>query len=35
MDRIRVSEQLDAATGRVLRTELFPAISVGDAPARN
>jgi len=35
MDRIRVAEQLDAASGRVLRTELFPAISIGDAPARN
>ena len=35
MDRVRVAEQLDAASGRVLRTELFPAISIGDAPARN
>jgi biopolymer transport protein ExbD len=35
MDRIRVAEQLDTVSGRVLRTELFPAISVGDAPARN
>ena len=35
MDRIRVAEQMDAASGRVLRTELFPAISIGDAPARN
>jgi biopolymer transport protein ExbD len=35
MDRIRVAEQLDAVSGRVLRTELFPAISIGDAPARN
>jgi len=33
MDRIRVEERLDAATGRVLRTDLFPEISVGDAPA--
>jgi biopolymer transport protein ExbD len=35
MDRIRVAEQLDTASGRILRTELFPAISIGDAPARN
>ena len=35
MDRIRVAEQLDTVSGRVLRTELFPAISIGDAPARN
>ena len=35
MDRIRVSEQLDSVSGRVLRMELFPAISIGDAPARN
>jgi biopolymer transport protein ExbD len=35
MDRIRVVEQLDAANGRVQRTELFPEISVGDAPLHN
>ena len=35
MDRIRVAEQLDEVSGRVLRTELFPAISIGDAPSRN
>jgi len=35
MDRIRVAEHLDAAAGRVLRTELFPDVSIGDAPARN
>ena len=34
MDRIRVAESLDAAGGRVQRTDLFPEISVGDAPAR-
>ncbi len=34
MDRIRVAEQLDATTNRVLRTELFPEISVGDAPIK-
>ena len=34
MDRIRVAEHLDAANKRVERTDLFPEISVGDAPAR-
>jgi hypothetical protein len=34
MDRIRVAEQLDTASGRILRTELFPAISIGDAPSQ-
>ena len=34
MDRIRVAEQLDATNHRVLRTELFPEISVGDAPIK-
>jgi len=34
MDRIRVAEQLDSTNNRVLRTELFPEISVGDAPLR-
>lgn len=34
MDRIRVAEQVDANNNRVLRNELFPEISVGDAPLR-
>jgi len=34
MDRIRVAEQLDSTNNRVLRTELFPEISVGDAPLK-
>jgi hypothetical protein len=34
MDRMRTAEQLDPANGRVLRTELFPDVSIGDAPAR-
>jgi biopolymer transport protein ExbD len=34
MDRVRVAEHFDAAAGRVLRTELFPDVSIGDAPAR-
>jgi biopolymer transport protein ExbD len=33
MDRVRVAEHFDAAAGRVLRTELFPDVSIGDAPA--
>jgi biopolymer transport protein ExbD len=32
MDRIRVAEQLDTENHRVLRMELFPDISIGDAP---
>ncbi len=32
MDRIRVAEQLDTQNRRVLRMELFPDISIGDAP---
>jgi biopolymer transport protein ExbD len=34
MDRIRVAEQLDPTNHRVMRTELFPEISVGDAPIK-
>ena len=34
MDRIRVAERLDTTNNRVLRTELFPEISVGDAPIK-
>jgi biopolymer transport protein ExbD len=34
MDRIRVAEQVDAPNRRVLRNELFPDISIGDAPPR-
>jgi biopolymer transport protein ExbD len=35
MDRIRVAEALDAPNNRVVRNELFPEISVGDAPPRD
>jgi biopolymer transport protein ExbD len=35
MDRIRVAEQVDGASSRVLRMELFPEISIGDAPLPN
>jgi biopolymer transport protein ExbD len=32
MDRVRVAEERDAALNRVNRIELFPQVSVGDAP---
>jgi biopolymer transport protein ExbD len=32
MDRVRVAEQRDAVLNRVNRVELFPQVSVGDAP---
>ena len=32
MDRVRVAEQRDEALNRVNRVELFPLVSVGDAP---
>jgi biopolymer transport protein ExbD len=35
MDRIRVAEHVDLESSRVLRTELFPDISIGDAPIPN
>jgi biopolymer transport protein ExbD len=35
MDRVRVAEQVDTEASRVLRTELFPEISIGDAPVPN
>ena len=35
MDRMRVAEQLDPTSNRVLRNELFPEVSVGDAPPRD
>ena len=35
MDKVRVAEQADAAAGRVQRMDLFPDISIGDAPAPN
>jgi len=37
MDRVRVAEALDQTigAGRLLKTELFPDISIGDAPALN
>jgi biopolymer transport protein ExbD len=35
MDTIRMSQQTDARDGRMSRAELFPEISIGDAPLRN
>ncbi|HEX5420423.1 MAG TPA: biopolymer transporter ExbD [Gammaproteobacteria bacterium] len=32
MDKVRFAERRDAASGRAVRTELFPVISIGDAP---
>jgi biopolymer transport protein ExbD len=32
MDRIRVAERVDPQTRRLTRSELFPEISIGDAP---
>jgi biopolymer transport protein ExbD len=32
MDRVRVAEERDAELNRVNRVELFPSVSVGDAP---
>ncbi len=33
MDKVRVAEQIDDATHEVVKAELFPEISIGDAPA--
>jgi biopolymer transport protein ExbD len=35
MDKVRVAEQLDTANRRVVKAELFPEISIGDAPLLN
>jgi biopolymer transport protein ExbD len=35
MDRIRVAERVDTDANRVVRAELFPDISIGDAPVPN
>jgi hypothetical protein len=37
MDRVRVAEARDenVGGGRLIKTELFPEISIGDAPVRN
>jgi biopolymer transport protein ExbD len=35
MDRVRVTESRDPADNRLIKTDLFPEISIGDAPANN
>ena len=35
MDRVRVSESRDPKDNRVVRSELFPEVSIGDAPVSN
>ena len=35
MDKVRVLERLDSTSNRVASYELFPEISIGDAPLRN
>jgi biopolymer transport protein ExbD len=35
MDRVRVSQTVDAADKRVVKSELFPEVSIGDAPVLN
>ena len=35
MDKTRVAEQVDTVASRVARTDLFPDISIGDAPVQN
>jgi hypothetical protein len=35
MDRVRVSQTVDGGDKRVVKSELFPEVSIGDAPAPN
>ncbi|HLF11281.1 MAG TPA: biopolymer transporter ExbD [Gammaproteobacteria bacterium] len=35
MDKVRVAENFDSRTNRVVRSELFPEVSIGDAPVLN
>jgi biopolymer transport protein ExbD len=35
MDRVRIAESRDPDTDRVVKTDLFPEVSIGDAPVRN
>jgi biopolymer transport protein ExbD len=35
MDRVRVTETRDPADNRVVKTDLFPEVSIGDAPVLN
>jgi biopolymer transport protein ExbD len=35
MDRVRVAESRDPADSRVVKSDLFPEVSIGDAPVQN
>jgi hypothetical protein len=35
MDHVRLTERPSTTTGQLLRAELFPEISIGDAPVLN
>ena len=35
MDRVRVAESRDPTDNRLVKSELFPEVSIGDAPVRN
>jgi len=35
MDRVRVAESRDPADNRLIKSELFPEVSIGDAPVQN
>ena len=35
MDRVRLAENRDSADDRLIKTDLFPEVSIGDAPVRN
>jgi biopolymer transport protein ExbD len=35
MDRVRVTERIEETNGRLVRADLFPEISIGDAPVLN
>jgi biopolymer transport protein ExbD len=35
MDRVRVSESRDPVDNRLIKSDLFPEVSIGDAPVRN
>ena len=35
MDRVRVTERIAESDGQLVRADLFPEISIGDAPVLN
>jgi hypothetical protein len=35
MDRLRITERVAESDGQLVRTEMFPEISLGDAPVLN